>query len=95
VSTAFDTVFGGGGRDRRKKKQKKETETETADDPAVSYFKMLKQEKFPNDLLFLAYNFYKYFHQKPKNYFELFEFSKIKEIEFLLENYLKRLREMK
>lgn len=91
MSTAFDTVFGDRG--RRKKKQRKETEI--TDDPVMSYFKMLKQEKFPNDLLFLAYNFYKYFHQKPKNYFELFEFSKIKEIEFLLENYLKRLSEVK
>lgn len=56
---------------------------------------MLKQEHFPNDLLFICYSFYKYYHNKPKAYIELFEFSKLKEIESLIEEYTKRLSEMK
>jgi len=56
---------------------------------------MLKKEHFPNDLLFISYSFYKYYHNKPKSYVELFEFCKIKEIESLIEEYAKRLGEMK
>jgi len=45
--------------------------------------------------LFVAYVFYKNYHAKPKSYLELFEFSKLKEIDGLLEDYTKRLGEMK
>jgi len=45
--------------------------------------------------LLVAYAFYKNYHAKPKSYLELFEFSKLKEIEELIEKYTKRLGEMK
>jgi hypothetical protein len=56
---------------------------------------MVKTEHFPNDLLFIAYGFFKNFHVKPKSYLEIFEFSKLKEIESLIEEYVKRLGDMK
>jgi len=56
---------------------------------------MLKKTHFPNDLLFMGYSFYKEYSTKPKSYFELFEFCKLKEVEGLLEEYNKRLGEMK
>jgi len=46
-------------------------------------------------LLFLAYSFYKDYHNKPKTYYELFEFCKLKEMEGLIADYIKRLGEMK
>jgi len=63
--------------------------------PEESYFKVLKKEQFPNDMLFLCYNFYKYYHNKPLSYNELFEYSKIMEMESLMELYTKRLGELK
>jgi len=56
---------------------------------------LLKKEHFPNDLLYLAFSFYKHYHNKPKSYYEMFEFCKLKEIDILIEDYSKRLSEMK
>jgi len=43
----------------------------------------------------MSYSFYKHYHNKPKSYFEIFEFCKLKEIESFIEEYIKRLGEMK
>lgn len=59
-----------------------------------SYYKIVKSDKFPNDLLLSCYNFYQVYKNKPKNYMELFEFCKVKEIEGLMQEYVKRLAKL-
>jgi hypothetical protein len=87
VSTAFVTKSSKWGNGRKTEEEETKARIELENDPVTLYSGVLHDKEFGNVLLRLCYAFYETYHNKPKNFLELAEFSKLKEIEALVQQY--------